>query len=888
VKTLFKIKILLILAVISNSIVVYSEKLSFTYPSLDEIRPRVALVLSGGGARGIAQIGVLEVLEQRQVPYDYIIGTSIGSIIGGLVASGYSPFELDSIINSINWSDIFSLKEQSTRTDLFLDQKLIEDRSLVTFRFKNFRFIVPEAISAGDQFNITLQRVFWNSLYKPQGNFDNLKVPFRAVATDIASGRSISQSSGNIITAIRASATIPLRYTPIRTSGYVLVDGGIFANIPVEQALEFSPDMIIAINTVSPKLNIDDLNTPWNIADQVITISMEKFTQKQIEKADFIIKPEIGRHKNTDFTNLDTLILAGRRATEQAIPEINSFYEKKFINKIHSLHSDLTIEHLKNKTLAISNFDHNDSIIIARTFQNIQNIDDYSLIIKNLLETDKYKQISVTINDLKVNFEAEQFPALSSLNLMGVANQFISIFAENYVKNNPKTLLSKKAIQKIKDDLLRQYRDYGYSYAIITEERVDPNGNVFFNIDEGTIGEIKIYGNEETSDFLIQRELKFKVGEIINANKLVRGWNNLVKTGLFSNVEINIEENPISSKKIIHIKVTEGGTQTLRIGGKIDSERYGQLSLDAIQENLFNAGIRLSARSLLGTRNQDYSFWIENPRIFKTNFSFSAGMYYSQRNLNEFIFDKYSKYNFKYSKTGENIVERLGGVAIFGRQLDKNGTLSAAYRLEKQRFYRKNTEKPDFSNISTIKIATVYDSEDRSYFARSGHFIELSLETGAIAIKPSVSFSKAYFYYQHNLALDDFILKPIVSFGAADKTLPQSDFFSLGGENSFFGLREDALRGRQIFRSSLEARYKLPFQIYFDTYFAARYDLGAVWLQTDEIEFDDLKHGLGLSLELDTPLGPAKFSTGNSFYFTKDKDIILGRTVLYFSIGMRL
>ena len=311
----------------------FAEITRITYPSLNEISPRVALVLSGGGARGVSQVGSLEVLDEHRIPYHCIVGTSIGSIIGGLLASGYSPSELDSLINSINWNDIFSLKEQSSRTDLFLDQKIIEDRSLITFRFKNFKFIVPEAISAGDQFNITLQRVFWNSLYKPHGSFDNLKLPFRAVATDIISGESISQKSGNIITAIRASATVPLRYTPIRSNGLILVDGGIFANIPAEQALEFSPDLIIAINTVSPKLNSEDLNTPWNIADQVITISMDKFTRKQKEFADFIITPNIGRHKNTDFSNLDTLIRAGRFAAKQLVPQIQQKYRSKFYSK---------------------------------------------------------------------------------------------------------------------------------------------------------------------------------------------------------------------------------------------------------------------------------------------------------------------------------------------------------------------------------------------------------------------------------------------------------------------------------------------------------------------------------------------------------------------------
>ncbi|HPU22718.1 MAG TPA: patatin-like phospholipase family protein [Candidatus Kapabacteria bacterium] len=865
-----------------------AEILKITYPSMSEISPRVALVLSGGGARGISQVGSLEVLEENRIPYHSIIGTSIGSIIGGLLASGYSPFELDSLINSINWNDIFSLKEQNNRTDLFLDQKIIEDRSLITFRFKNFKFVVPEAISAGDQFNITLQRVFWNSLYKPHGNFDNLKFPFRVVATDIVSGESISQKSGNIITAIRASATVPLRYTPIRTNGQILVDGGIFANIPAEQALEFSPDLIIAINTVSPKLNSEDLNTPWNIADQLITISMDKFTRKQKEYADFIITPNIGRHKNTDFSHLDTLIRAGRIATEHLVPLIQQKYRSKFHSKLNEYHKDFSIDLLRGKSIATAGFDSTESEIIEQALASIFSQDQYNDLVIKLLETDKYKQIELIIFSDTVKFVATKFPSLASINLAGVENPAVAEFAQNYVRNNPSLPLSPRGITTVKEDLLKKYRSEGYSYAIITNERVDNFGNLFLTIDEGTIGEIVIIGNEETSDFLIQRELKFKVGQVLNAEKLVRGWNNLVKTGLFSNVEIDIEENLENAKKVVIVKVTEGGTQTLRIGGKVDSERYGQAAIDAIQENLFNAGVRLSARTTIGSRNQDYVLLLENPSIFKTDFSLSAAMYYSYRDINIFSFERTSPYHFKYNKAGESTIERFGGIANFGRQLDKNGTISFAYRLEKQRYFAKNAAKPNFSNISTIKVATIFDSEDRSFLARSGQRIELYLETGAIAIEPSVSFSKAYFYYHHNLTIENVTIRPAVSFGAADKTLPQAEFFSLGGQSSFYGLREDAERGRQIFTASLEARYKLPFQIYFDTYLSARYDLGNVWLQTDEIALKDFLHGGGIAFEMDTPLGPGRFAVGRSFYFKENGEIAFGRPALYFSIGMKL
>ena len=145
------------------SISLWSQELSsfehrIIYPDYESFRPKVALVLSGGGARGISQVGAIEQLELSGIPFDYVVGTSIGSIVGGLLASGYSSFELDSIITGIEWNKIFSVSSTNDRNDLFLDQKVIEDRSLFTLRFRNFKFVVPEAISAGDEFNMVLDR----------------------------------------------------------------------------------------------------------------------------------------------------------------------------------------------------------------------------------------------------------------------------------------------------------------------------------------------------------------------------------------------------------------------------------------------------------------------------------------------------------------------------------------------------------------------------------------------------------------------------------------------------------------------------------------------------------------------------------------------------------
>lgn len=124
--------------------------------------------------------------------------------------------------------------------------------------------------------------------------------------------------------------------------------------------------------------------------------------------------------------------------------------------------------------------------------------------------------------------------------------------------------------------------------------------------------------------------------------------------------------------------------------------------------------------------------------------------------------------------------------------------------------------------------------------------------------------------------------------GAADKTLPLSQQFSLGGQNSFFGMREFEYRGRQIFLSSLEIRYQFPFKIFFDTYFRIRYDLGSIWKEREQIRFKNLLHGIGTTLSFKTPIGPADFSVGKSFYFANNltnNKLVLGPTFFYFTIG---
>ena len=153
-----------------------SDRMIIRIPDVSLISPRIALVLSGGGARGISQIGVLKAFEDEDIKINFIAGTSIGSLVGGLYSVGYSAASLDSIARNTDWEIMMLEYSEHDRQNEFLDQKKVSDRSLVTLRFDNFEFVIPQAISFGTKFNRYIKELYWNSIYNSTVDLDRKSV----------------------------------------------------------------------------------------------------------------------------------------------------------------------------------------------------------------------------------------------------------------------------------------------------------------------------------------------------------------------------------------------------------------------------------------------------------------------------------------------------------------------------------------------------------------------------------------------------------------------------------------------------------------------------------------------------------------------------------------
>ncbi len=277
-------------------------------------RPKVCLVLSGGGARGAAHIGVLRVLEELHVPIDCIAGTSMGSIIGGAYASGMSIPEMESMINEISVAAL--IQEKPPRQDRAIRRK-IDDRTILAgpeVGVKDGGLLLPKGVLSGVQLESFLRR-----LAKVHGyhRFDDLPIPFRAVATNLVTGKPVVFSEGELPNVMRASMSVPGAVAPAEIGGMLLVDGGLTDNLPVNVARSMGADIVIAVNLGTPLLRRDQLKSVLGVTDQMINI----LTQQNVDASlaslrpgDILIEPQLGEFSATDFDHLQKTVPIGEAA----------------------------------------------------------------------------------------------------------------------------------------------------------------------------------------------------------------------------------------------------------------------------------------------------------------------------------------------------------------------------------------------------------------------------------------------------------------------------------------------------------------------------------------------------------------------------------------------
>ena len=282
--------------------------------SRDE-RPRIGLVLGGGGARGAAHIGVLRELERMRVPVDAIAGTSMGAVVGSLYAAGKSPDELERLVETIDWEDAF-VDAPARR---FLSYRRKQDDAAypipLELGFRKGDVLLPRGLIQGQKLQLILRE---EMLHIPAvSDFDDLAIPFRAVASDIVTGELHVMADGDLALAARASMSAPGIFAPVVVDGHTLVDGGLLGNVPIDVVREMDVDVIIAVDVEFPLYPPEHLRSALEITEQMLTVMVRRETRRQLAtlgERDVLIRPDLGEHGSTNFQQIMDVIEPGAAA----------------------------------------------------------------------------------------------------------------------------------------------------------------------------------------------------------------------------------------------------------------------------------------------------------------------------------------------------------------------------------------------------------------------------------------------------------------------------------------------------------------------------------------------------------------------------------------------
>lgn len=375
-----------------------------------ENRPKIGIVLSGGGAKGLAHIGVLKVLEENNIPVDYIGGTSMGAIIGGLYASGYSANQLDSIFRSLDYDAI--VRDFVPRDSKNFYEKTNDERYAITLPFKNYRLSVPTSFSKGLYNFSTLSQLTHH--VRGISNFKDLPIPFVCIATDIEKGEQVTLTSGSLAMAMFASGSLPSLYAPVEINGRFLIDGGVVNNYPIEEVKAMGADIIIGVDVQDDLRDRSELQDASRILAQIASLQMMHRMKENREQTHIYIRPDIQHFSVMSFDRGVSIIKVGEEAAQaeldklKLLPKIVSQKPKIKPTKETDtiLISSIKTPVLKNYNrayvkgkLRLNEFEITSFRNVRKGFENLNATQNFNSIAYTLKPTDDGDQLSVLLKE---------------------------------------------------------------------------------------------------------------------------------------------------------------------------------------------------------------------------------------------------------------------------------------------------------------------------------------------------------------------------------------------------------------------------------------------------------------------------------------------------------
>ena len=406
--------------------------------------PKIALVLSGGGAKGFAHIGVLKVLEKEGIPIDLIVGTSMGSLVGGIYSLGYNASELESLVKSLNWET--TLSDDVPRAFLSKNDQMLKQRYIFSLPIDgNKKISLPQGFIKGQ--NVINIFCGLSGNVSTEADFSKFPIPFACVATDLESGKEVVLKNGFLPTAMFSSMAIPIAFQSSDYDGLLLADGGMVNNFPTDVAKQMGADIIIGVDIRNDFFDRENLKSLDNVVNQMIGFFDQSKDSINNSLCDLIIQPDIKGYSMTSFTNeaADTLILRGEKATlkiKSQIRELKAKYlldapekSRKLVKPDKWYITDLTFtgnyhldEDFLRKTLNMEIPGNYSPEEIKTAIDRIYGLGGFDRIYYNLIDTENGKSLNLTITTRKVFTQNVGFKA----NTTDAAAILINTTRKNY------------------------------------------------------------------------------------------------------------------------------------------------------------------------------------------------------------------------------------------------------------------------------------------------------------------------------------------------------------------------------------------------------------------------------------------------------------------------
>jgi len=779
-------------------------------------------------------------------------------LIGGFYAAGYNADQLIQIIKEIKWQGLFS--DETHRRNLFWSQKSDPRKHILEVRFDHGIPYIPTGITSGQKIFDIIYSYLLRANFQAANNFDNLRVQFRAVATDLISGKKVVIKRGDLAEAITGSVAFPLLFSPVDWDGMWLADGGIKDNLPVDVALKTGADVTIAVDVTSPLRKPEEMRAPWQIADQVTTIMMEEPTRKSRRLVDVLIHPDLKGHGASDFSNIDSLIETGYRETLRKMKEIKAIIARKqktFWGENHYLGKVATVQIFG---LRYSGLDSLKERMITRPGSSLYAYDlfnDLNLFYSTGYFSDAYVLLRGKPHAYAVEFHFQENPVVQKVNLYTH-----KLFPDSIVRgklsiscNQPVNFVElDRSIQAIRNF----YSDKGYSLARVARIRFNQDSaSLAIYVDEGWIHHIEVRGNRVTRRQTIMREFPLREGDVFVADRAIEGVRNIYSTGLFYRVSLNVKQNRYGNDLVI--KVKEKKYFLMRIGARASLERKGEVFLEFAEDNMFGRNLKISLMGSIGDLERRAEFKLYSVRLFNTLLTHRFSLYYR---------DRWDRYYREWERMEDYLTIRRGFRLIFGQQIERLGSITAEVRWDNVDVFSPDPTFPytDRYSVRSLVFRSVVDKRDKLPFPEHGIYNRWYWESGSKRILgSSTSFTRFWISMEGYYQLTRPFTYHIRAWGGiGDQTVPFSEFFVLGGLQDFPGLYERERFGRQLMALSNELRFKFRWPLPVDMYLGMTFNVGATWHSVeDPIRKEDFLTSQSIYFAVNSLFGPIYISYSN-------------------------